>query len=98
MATIEKETNAPTVYGKYVDKCLNEAAKHFFSKREDKYSVADLFYAGVRCGKSWLEKQNKSKDINSENKIMLNACINALRTVGHSHLSDWLEKHSDGVK
>lgn len=53
---INDETNAPTEYGKYVDECLNEAAEHFFSEGEDKYSVADLFYAGVRCGKSWLEK------------------------------------------
>ena len=55
------ETNAPTEYGKYVDECLNEASKHFFSEGEDKYSVADLFYAGVRCGKSWLEKQGRYK-------------------------------------
>lgn len=54
---IAEETNAPTEYGKYVDGCLNEAAKHFFSEGKDKYSVADLFYAGVRCGQSWLEKQ-----------------------------------------
>ena len=46
-------------YGKYVDECLNEAAKHFFSEGEDTYSVADLFYAGVRCGKSWVEKQGE---------------------------------------
>ena len=64
---VNNETNAPTVYGKYVDKCLNEAAKHFFSKGEDKYSVADLFYAGVRCGKSWLEKQYEQKSFNYEN-------------------------------
>ena len=56
----EKEnSNAPTEYGKYVDECLNDASKHFFSEGEDKYNVADLFYAGVRCGKSWFEKQLK---------------------------------------
>ena len=55
------ETNAPTEYGKYVDECLNEASKHFFSEGEDKYNVADLFYAGVRCGKSWIEKQGEQK-------------------------------------
>ena len=59
--SVNEETNAPTEYGKYVDECLNEAAKHFFSDGEDKYSVADLFYAGVRCGESWLEKQSKDK-------------------------------------
>ena len=58
---VNEETNAPTGYGKYVDECLNEASKHFFSEGEDKYSVADLFYAGVRCGKSWLEKQDEQK-------------------------------------
>jgi len=58
---VNEETNAPTGYGKYVDECLNEASKHFLSEGEDKYSVADLFYAGVRCGKSWFEKQDKQK-------------------------------------
>lgn len=58
-----EETNAPTEYGKYVDECLNDAAKHFFSEGEDKYSVADLFYVGVRCGQSWVEKQNEQKQL-----------------------------------
>ena len=61
---VNDETNAPTGYGKYVDECLNEASKHFFSDGEDKYSVADLFYAGVRCGKSWFEKQGKLNQVN----------------------------------
>ena len=59
----QAETNAPTEYGKYVDERLNEAAKHFFSDGEDKYSVADLFYAGVRCGQSWFEKQNEKQPL-----------------------------------
>jgi len=59
---VNNETNAPTVYGKYVDKCLNEVAKHFFSKGEDKYSVADLFYAGVRCEESWI-RNNMDKSL-----------------------------------
>ena len=58
-----EETNAPTGYGKYVDECLNEASKYFFSSGEDAYSVADLFYAGVRCGKSWFENQAEQKPI-----------------------------------
>ncbi len=60
-SNVNDETNAPTEYGKYVDECLNEAAKHFFSDGEDTYSVADLFYAGVRCGKTWIEKQGEQK-------------------------------------
>lgn len=35
--------------------------------------------------------RNRSKNIEGS-KVMLNACINALRTAGHSHLADWLEK------
>lgn len=65
-----EETNAPTGYGKYVDECLNEAAKHFFSEGEDTYSVADLFYAGVRCGKSWLEKQGEQSNINPDDLVL----------------------------
>lgn len=61
-SNVNEETNAPTEYGKYVDECLNEASKHFFSNGEDAYSVADLFYAGVRCGKSWNEKQGDTKE------------------------------------
>lgn len=56
---VNEETYVPTAYGKYIDKCLNDAAKHFFSKGEDSYSVADLFRAGVKCGQSVLEKQEK---------------------------------------
>ena len=59
-SNVNDETNAPTGYGKYVDECLNEASKHFFSEGEDKYSVADLFYAGVRCGKAWFEKRGEN--------------------------------------
>jgi len=60
---VNEETNTPTNYGKYVDKCLNDAAKHFFSEGEDKYNVADLFYAGVKCGQSLLEKQGEQKPV-----------------------------------
>ncbi len=49
--------NVLTAYGKYVDECLNEAIKHFYSDGEDTYSDAELFYAGVRCGQSWFGKK-----------------------------------------
>ena len=62
----EDNANAPIEYGKYVDECLNDASEHFFSEGEDKYSVADLFYAGVRCGKSWFEKQGTSTKLSEE--------------------------------
>lgn len=61
MEELNIETNAPTEYGKYVDECLNEAAKHFFSEGKDKYTVADLFYAGIKCKEDWLKKQGEQK-------------------------------------
>jgi hypothetical protein len=80
-SNVNNEANAPTGYGKYVDECLNEASKHFFSEGEDKYSVADLFYAGVRCGKSWLEKQSEQKSTwDKEDEEMCQETI------------DWFEK------
>ena len=83
---INEETNAPTGYGKYVNECLHEAAKHFFSEGEDKYPVADLFYAGVRCGRSWLEKQSekKSTDNLTQQEVMdiaVAKCFNEQETV-----------------
>lgn len=65
---INEETNAPTEYGKYIDRYLNEAAKHFFSEGEDKYSVADLFYAGVKCGENVVELYGKTVKEENENK------------------------------
>ena len=75
----EDNANAPIEYGKYVDECLNDASEHFFSEGEDKYSVADLFYAGVRCGKSWFEKQGTSAKLSEEEqnrdaKVVLTSC------------------------
>ena len=40
---------------------------------------------------AWLKKQGEQK-IDNDDKTMLNACINTLRNVGHSHLATWLEK------
>lgn len=75
-----EETNAPTEYGKYVDECLNEASKHFFSNGEDAYSVADLFYAGVRCGKSWFEKQAEQEPQLKEGNFY--ECIKSYHYIG----------------
>ena len=100
--SVNDETNAPTEYGKYVDECLNEASKHFFSEGEDKYSVADLFYAGVRCGKSCLEKQVESKEVDLE----LNSFDATVCKIGSTYLKEMdrdvivkaLESYKDGDK
>lgn len=50
---------------------------------------------------AWLEKQDKHANTRlniNENKTMLNACINALRIVGHSHLANWLERQRTADK
>lgn len=85
---VNEETNAPTGYGKYVDECLNEASKHFFSEGEDKYSVADLFYAGVRCGKSWFEKQAEQELQLKEGKYY--ECIKSYYYLGGGQY--WFDK------
>ena len=103
-SNVNDETNTPTGYGKYVDECLNEASKHFFSEGEDKYSVADLFYAGVRCGKSWLENQSEQKPAwSEEDERILDALITSLNNevfagrletlkgIGVSLVIDWLK-------
>ena len=77
---VNEETNAPTEYGKYVDECLNEASKHFFSNGEDAYSVADLLYAGVRCGKSWFEKQAEQEPQLKEGNFY--KCIKSYHYIG----------------
>lgn len=101
-SSVNDETNAPTEYGKYVDECLNDASKHFFSEGEDKYSVADLFYAGVRCGKSCLEKQVESKKVDLE----LNSFDATVCKIGSTYLKEMdrdaiakaLEPYKDGDK
>ena len=94
------ETNAPTGYGKYVDECLNEATKHFFSGGEDKYSVADLFYAGVRCGKSWFEKQAPKPKWTVEDEELCQDALDVFEALGNGlepledyhKLYDWLKR------
>lgn len=52
-------TNAPTAYGKYVDECLTDAAKHYFSRGNDTYTLADVFYAGMLCERNYKGKSEK---------------------------------------
>lgn len=48
----EDETNAPVGYGKYVDERMFEATKRYYADELDpnRYSLADVFYEGVRTG------------------------------------------------
>lgn len=49
----EDEANAPVGYGKYVDEKLFEATKRYYADELDpnRYSLADVFYEGVRTGR-----------------------------------------------
>lgn len=49
----EQSSNSPTSHGKYIDDELNIAAKRYFAESSDpnKYTLADVFYHGYRCGK-----------------------------------------------
>lgn len=52
MNSDEQSSNSPNGYGKYIDDELNKATKRYFAENTDpnKYSLADVFYHGYRCG------------------------------------------------
>ena len=63
----EDEANAPVGYGKYVDEKLFEATKRYYADNLDpnRYSLADVFYEGVRTGQhlSVLDAEAHKKDV-----------------------------------
>ena len=59
----DDDNNAPSGYGKYVDTCLYDATRRYFSEGVFTYSLADVFYAGIRCYRNWIESENKAIDI-----------------------------------
>lgn len=59
------ENNSPSAYGKYVDGCLNDAVDRYFSDDRDSYTIADVFYAGLRCGKNYISRcENDTTETN----------------------------------
>lgn len=52
MNSDEQSSNSPNGYGKYIDDELNKVTKRYFAENTDpnKYSLADVFYHGYRCG------------------------------------------------
>jgi len=59
------ENNSPSAYGKYVDGCLNDAVDRYFSDERDSYTIADVFYAGLRCGKNYISRcENDTTETN----------------------------------
>ena len=63
----ENEANAPVGYGKYVDEKMFEATKRYYADNLDpnRYSLADVFYEGVRTGQhlSVLDAETHKKDV-----------------------------------
>ena len=63
----EQCSNSPNGYGKYIDDELNKAATRYFAENTDpnKYSLADVFYHGYRCGfsKKSIEGDQADKNV-----------------------------------
>ena len=63
----EEEANAPVGYGKYVDEKMFEATKRYYADNSDpnRYSLADVFYEGVRTGQHLfvLDAEARKKDL-----------------------------------
>ena len=62
-------------------------------ENKEKWQLSDWFVEATSLLIQKVKRIENNESINIKgSKVMLNACINALRAVGHSHLSDWLEK------
>ena len=65
-------------------------------ENKEKWQLSDWFVEATSLLIQKVKRIENNESINIKgSKVMLNACINALRAVGHSHLSDWLEKQGE---
>lgn len=73
-----------------------ETWENVIKENKEKWQLSDWF---VKTTLLLIQKVKRIENNGSINikgsREMLNACINALRNVGHSHLSDWLEKQGE---
>ena len=73
-----------------------EIWEDFIKENKEKWQLSDWFVESTSLLIQKVKRMDNNENINiKDSRVMLNACINALRTVGHSHLSDWLEKQGD---
>jgi len=74
------------------DKAILENWEGIVKDNKEKWQLSDWFVKATLLLVQKIEQIGLSKPTVDNNKIMLNACINTLRNVGHSHLAAWLEK------
>lgn len=62
-------------------------------ENKEKWQLSDWFVEATALLIQKVKHIENNENINIKgSKVMLNACVNVLRNVGHSHLSNWLEK------
>ena len=77
------------------DKAILENWENIVKDNKEKWQLSDWFIKATLLLVQKVKQIGLSKSIVDNNKTMLNACINTLRNVGHSHLADWLEKQGE---
>ena len=74
------------------DKAILENWEGIVKDNKEKWQLSDWFVEATLSLVQKIEQIGLPKSIVNNNKTMLNACVNTLRNVGHSHLAAWLEK------
>jgi hypothetical protein len=76
-----------------------EIWENAIKENKEKWQLSDWFVEATSLLIRKVKCIENNENVNIKgSKVMLNACINVLRNVGHSHLSDWLEKQGDKDK
>lgn len=81
------------------DKAILENWEGIVKDNKEKWQLSDWFVEATLSLVQKIKQIGLPKSFVHNNKTMLNACINTLRNVGHSHLATWLEKqgHTDSI-
>lgn len=89
----EQCSNSPNGYGKYIDDELNKAATRYFAENTDpnKYSLADVFYHGYRCGAS-----KKSIEGDQVDKSVKKRCVPLIDLSGKEYNEKFIENIVSG--
>lgn len=89
----EQSSNSPNGYGKYIDDELNKAATRYFAENTDpnKYSLADVFYHGYRCGAS-----KKSIEGDQVDKSVKKQCVPLIGLSGKEYNEKFIENIVSG--
>lgn len=73
-----------------------EIWKDAIKENKEKWQLSDWFVEATSLLIQKVKRIENNESINiKDSRVMLNACINVLRTAGHSHLSNWLEKQGE---